>query len=299
MAKRGSAAASRSAGSWRRIRLVSWRASRPSKTGSGGSVPKPTTASAASRVQPPANTASRLKRVCCAGSRRSWLQAIAPRSVCCRSGRSRPPPVRSVRRLSRRARIAFGGRSRTRDAASSMASGRPSRRRQMATTVSAFSSVSSKWLCTARARSTKRRTASEASASSSRSGPASGRELQGWDRELILAGDVERRPAGGENLDIRTVGEEVGDERRRVDDVLEVVEHQEQASRPQIGAQRRLNGARWRTRECRGRRRWWRPPGSRTRPEPGGRTRRHRRTPQPDRRRHAAPGGSCRCHLVR
>ena len=38
------------------------------------------------------------------------------------------------------------------------------------------------------------------------------------------------------------MGEEVGDERRRVDDVLEVVEHQEQASRSQIGAQRRLDG---------------------------------------------------------
>ncbi len=87
-----------------------------------------------------------------------------------------------MRRLSRRARIAFGGRSRTRDAASSMASGRPSRRRQMATIVSALSSVSSKWLCTARARSTKRRTASEASASSSRSGPVGGWELQGWDQ---------------------------------------------------------------------------------------------------------------------
>ena len=103
---------------------------------------------------------------------------------------------------------------------------------------SAFSSVSSKWLCTARARSTKRRTASEASASSRRSG-RQGWELQGWDGELMLAGDVEWRPAGDQNLDIRAVGEEVGDERRRVDDVLEVVEHQEQASRPQIGAQRR------------------------------------------------------------
>ena len=67
-----------------------------------------------------------------------------------------------------------------------------------------------------------------------------GRELQGRNRELILTGDVERRPAGDQNLDIRTVGEEVGDERRRIDDVLEVVEHQEQASRSQIGAQRRL-----------------------------------------------------------
>ena len=37
------------------------------------------------------------------------------------------------------------------------------------------------------------------------------------------------------------VGQEVGDERRRVDDVLEVVEHQEQAPRSQIGAQRRLD----------------------------------------------------------
>jgi hypothetical protein len=53
----------------------------------------------------------------------------------------------------------------------------------------------------------------------------------------MLTGDVETRSAGGQNLDIRAVGQEVGDERRRGDDVFEVVEHQEQAPRSEIGTQ--------------------------------------------------------------
>ena len=195
--------------------------------------------------------------------------------------------------------MAFGGRSRTRDAASSMASGRPSRRRQMATTVSALSSVSSKWLCTARARSTKRRTASEASASSRRSGPARGGSSRDGIGSSCSPEMWRRRPAGGQNLDIRAVGQEVGDERRRVDDVLEVVEHQEHASRAQDRRAASPLSSRRRTRECRGHRRWCRPPSPRRQLAPVGRTRRHRRTPQPDRRRHAGPGGSCRRRPVR
>ena len=58
------------------------------------------------------------------GDRRSWLHAIAPRSVRCRSGRSRAPPPRSRLRSSR-SRICAGRSSRTRAAASSRASGSP------------------------------------------------------------------------------------------------------------------------------------------------------------------------------
>ena len=56
--------------------------------------------------------------------RSSWLHAIAPRSVRCRSGRSRAPPPRSRLRCSR-SRICAGASIRTRAAASSSASGQP------------------------------------------------------------------------------------------------------------------------------------------------------------------------------
>ena len=65
---------------------------------------------------------------------RSWLQAIAPRSVRWRSGRSRDPPARSRLDVSR-SRISAGLRSRTRAAASSIASGRPDRRSQICRTI--------------------------------------------------------------------------------------------------------------------------------------------------------------------
>ena len=64
------------------------------------------------------------------------------RSVRWRSSASCAPPVRSGSRWSSRRRRACGVSVRTRGAASSIASGRPSSRRQIAATASAFSSVS-------------------------------------------------------------------------------------------------------------------------------------------------------------
>ena len=60
---------------------------------------------------------------------------MASRIVRCRSGRSRPPPVNTGSRCSNLASSADGGSTFTRAAASSMARGSPSRRRQMAETV--------------------------------------------------------------------------------------------------------------------------------------------------------------------
>jgi hypothetical protein len=76
---------------------------------------------------------------------------MALRMVRCRAGRSRPPPVNSGSRCCNRARSAGGGRILTRAAANSIASGKPSRCRQMAATASAVSAVSAKSGCTARA----------------------------------------------------------------------------------------------------------------------------------------------------
>ena len=87
-------------------------------------------AARAPAVQPPANTASRRKSRRSGSDRRSWLQAIAPRSVRCRSGRSREPPARS-RLDASRSRIRAGLSSRTRAAASSIASGSPDSRSQI------------------------------------------------------------------------------------------------------------------------------------------------------------------------
>ena len=56
------------------------------------SAPTAQTASAASSVQPPANTASRRSSRCSPAESRSWLQASAARSVWWRAGRSRAPP---------------------------------------------------------------------------------------------------------------------------------------------------------------------------------------------------------------
>ena len=100
---------------------------------------------------------------------------MVSRRVRCRSGRSRAPPVRSGSRRSRRASIAWGVSTFPRAAASSIASGRPSRRRQISATAAAFSSVSAKSGRTSMARWTKRATAgyTESSSAGSRR-PASG-----------------------------------------------------------------------------------------------------------------------------
>ena len=74
---------------------------------------------------------------------------MALRIVCCRAGKSCPPPVRSGNRGSRRASSAAGGRTLIRAAASSMANGKPSRRWQMAATAGAFSAVNAKPALTA------------------------------------------------------------------------------------------------------------------------------------------------------
>ncbi len=128
------------------------------------------------RPTPTASTASRVNRVAktprsssssrwSSGSRPT-LQSIAARIVRCRSGRSRTAAVSSGRLCSRRCAMPRGLSSRTFAAASSMASGRPSSRRQMSMMSAAFSSVMAKPGLTAAARSTKSMQAEERSARS-------------------------------------------------------------------------------------------------------------------------------------
>ena len=146
-----------------RMRLCSASVSMPARTSMSG-VPAssaPHTASAVANVPPPWNTDRRANSRRLSASSRSWLQSIAPRSVRWRSGRSRPPADSRPSRSLSRATIAAGVRIRTRAAASSMASGRPSSRRTISATAAALSAVSVNPWRTAMARSRNRRTASE------------------------------------------------------------------------------------------------------------------------------------------
>ena len=135
---------------------------------------RPQIASAWSTAKPPANTDSRSRSRCSGSRNRSLLQPIAACSVRWRSGASRDPePGRSSLRPSRSA-MSRAGRSAIREAAISMPSGSPSRRRQISATASTSSATSLYPGRTRAARSTKRRIASFASASST-AAPAPGR----------------------------------------------------------------------------------------------------------------------------
>ena len=112
------------------------------------------TASAASVVAPPANTAKRPKASASRAFSRRWLQSIVARRVRWRSGASRRPCPRPSSTGARRAFSSWTSSSVVRAAASSMASGSPSRWRQISATALALSSVSSKPWSWRRARST-------------------------------------------------------------------------------------------------------------------------------------------------
>ena len=82
------------------------------------------------------------------------------RSVFCRAGKSRAPPTRKLRRSLNSISIFCGGNTRTRAAASSIASGKPSSCWQISTTADTFSFVTVKAGFTATARSINIATAS-------------------------------------------------------------------------------------------------------------------------------------------
>ena len=134
------------------------------------------TASTAARSAPPANTPRRRNDACMGSLSSSYDTVIVSRSVRCRLGRWRPASPRSSTRSSR-ASIARGLSSLARAAASSIASGSPSRRRQIATTSAALAAVTANCRCDRRACWTNSCTAGAAAATArlSSSGRASGR----------------------------------------------------------------------------------------------------------------------------
>src|SRR4051794_20395558 len=62
--------------------------------------------------------------------------------------------------------------------------------------------------------------------------PGSGK-LERGDGVLVLAGDPQPSSAGREHLEQRTLGEQMRDERRRRQEVLEVVEQEEEPTAPE------------------------------------------------------------------
>ena len=155
-----------------------------------------------------ADRLGRLERAAAARRRRAGRTAAArparagrsssrssPRSVCCRSGASRAPPVSSGRRCSSRASSASGDSTLTRAAASSIASGRPSRRRQIS--AHALSSAAKLGLDRARPLDEQR--------------DRLGLRASGGTGYSLLAGEAQRLAARDEQLQARAGGEQLGE----------------------------------------------------------------------------------------
>ena len=131
-----------------------------------------------------------------------------------------------------RARSSPGGRISTRAAASSMARGRPSSRRQISATAPAFFGDSAKSGLPAAARWTNNAidahcisVAGEKAAAT----PGSGR---GGTGELLLAVDVEHQPAGHEHLEGGAGVQQLLDDGGGLGHLLEVVHHEERRAAP-------------------------------------------------------------------
>ena len=112
-------------------------------------------------------------------------------------------------------------------AASSIASGSPSRRATISAIAGADAAVTSKSGRTARARSMNRCTPSNWESSASVGRWPRVRDPERRDRVLLLAAEVQAGAAGHEDPELRRGGEEAGDDRGGVLEVLEVVEHEE------------------------------------------------------------------------
>ena len=189
--------------------------------------------SAASRVKPPASTDSRRSSTCWRAVSRSWLHSTARWRVWWRAWAVRLPRVRRRKRSSRRTAICSTLRAVVHAAASSMASGMPSRRTQIWARAGASASVKAWSATSARLRSTNSRGASYSSSASierARLRPEGGR-LRGRQRRhppQHLARDAQRLPAGGEHPQQRAGPQEGVDQGRAgPQDVLAVVDHED------------------------------------------------------------------------
>ena len=143
------------------------------------------------------------------------------------------PAGRARRRSAARAAVRCGpavragGRILTRAAASSIASGRPSSRRQISTTAPAFFGVSAKSGRPAAARWTNSAIDAHSISAAGERQRVGSRERQRRDRELLLAVDVQHEAAGHQHLERGTGVEQFLHEGRGIGHLLEVVHEQE------------------------------------------------------------------------
>ena len=223
-----------------------------------------------------------------------------PQGLLAGQGRRELPPVSRRKRSSSRRAICSRPSTRTRAAASSMASGMPSSRQQISARAGAVALLTAKSARAATARSMNRRTAC-----------VLGQPLQGLRSVRIgqgqgghapdcLAGDAQRSAAGGQHAHLRTAAHQrVGQRGTGRQQVLAVVQQQQHAACAQDTHQGLLRGALVRCRARPPRPRRW-PPPARDRPEARGpQTTRRRDSPAPGRPRPARPGASCLLHPCR
>ena len=126
---------------------------------------------------------------------------------------------------------------RSQGAASSIASGSPSRRAQISATVGGILRGQGKAGVGGLGARGEERDRLVARQRRPAPGDRRFRERQRRHRKILLARHAEDGPAGHERLHARAGAQEGGDVRRGLDDLLEVVEHQEQVFRPQRGGE--------------------------------------------------------------
>ena len=197
------------------------------------------TASAASIVAPPANTAKRAKASASRAFSRRWLQSIVARRVRWRSGASRGPLPRPSSTGARRAFSSWTSSSVVRAAASSMASGSPSRWRQISATALGVV-VGQLEASVVAAGALDEQRAGRGLRDGARVGLCW--EFERGDGVALLGLQSQRLAAGRDHGQRRSGGQQLADQRGRRQQVLEVVEHQQPVLRAEETLDRMLEG---------------------------------------------------------
>ena len=198
----------------------------------------------------PANVDRRSNTRCSGSVSSSYDHCTRSRSVRWRGSVARREPASTRNRSGSRSASCAGLIDRMRAAASSSASGTPSRRMQIsATAVGGRRRRARSRVAPARARSTNSCTAGDLgqrSRAARRGSPGTG---SGGTDHTTSAGDAERFPAGREHVHVRAPAQHELDELARgVEDVLAVVEHEQQ--RPATRGARRSSRASDRLGRC-------------------------------------------------
>ncbi len=207
----------------------------PSSTSSFGALP-PATLSAASTVKPPTNTERRRKRACSSGERRSKDQdgvahrPLASRGVAGAAAQERKTALQPGQQGRRSEEGDAGGGQldgewQALQPGADLRHGRGVRQAQ--------GEVGPGRLGTPDEES-HRRTRGEILEARGRRRV---QQRQRGDDKDVFAGEAQHLAAGGEDLQVRSNGQEVGEERGRLDHLLDVVEQQQDVAWAQVGGQ--------------------------------------------------------------